>query len=71
MNRLEIYTAMRVPEVWRYNGETRKSYRLIDNEYYSKEASEALPLLQRSDILRFLRASKSVGETTWIQKFCK
>ena len=54
MNRLEIYTAMRVPEVWRYNGETRKSYRLIDNEYYSKEASEALPLLQRSDILRFL-----------------
>lgn len=33
------------------------------------EGSRVLPLLQRQDILRFLQASQTAGETTWIREF--
>ena len=69
MNRMEIYKAMRVPEVWRYDGKILTIHRLIDGEYRPQDASTSLPLLQREDMLRFLQASELVGETTWIREF--
>lgn len=71
MNRLEIYAAIGVPEVWRFDGETLTIYCLVEGEYRSQEASEVLPLLQQGDILRFLQASQAMGETTWIREFRK
>jgi Uma2 family endonuclease len=69
MNRLEIYAALGVPEVWRYDGETLTIYCLGEGSYSTQEASAVLPLLQRSDILRFLQISQTMGETSWVREF--
>ncbi len=69
MNRLEIYAALGVPEVWRYDGETLTIYGLVEGEYAAQEASAVLPLLQQGDILRFLQVGQTMGETSWVQEF--
>lgn len=69
MNRMAIYAALGVPEVWRFDGETLTLYGLESGEYRPQEASTVLPLLQRADILRFLQASQTMGETTWVRSF--
>jgi Uma2 family endonuclease len=69
MNRMEIYAALGVPEVWRYDGKTLTIEYLVEGKYAAQEASIALPLLQRSDILRFLQASQTMGETSWVREF--
>lgn len=69
LNRLEIYAAIGVPEVWRFDGKTLTIYRLIKDHYQPQEISTALPLLNRTDILRFLESSQTMGETTWVRAF--
>ena len=69
LNRLEIYAAIGVPEVWRFDGESMTIYRLVKGQYQSQEASAVLPLLQCADILRFLQTSQNMGETTWVREF--
>lgn len=71
INRMAIYAALGVPEVWRFDGETLTLYGLEAGEYRPQEASTVLPLLQRADILRFLQASQTMGETTWVREFRK
>ncbi len=67
LNRLTIYAALGIPEVWRFDGETLTLYRLVDGDYRAQEASIALPLLHRDDILRFLQMSQTMGETSWVK----
>jgi Uma2 family endonuclease len=69
MNRMEIYAALGVPEVWRYNGETLTIEHLVEGGYVAQEDSAVLPLLQRGDILRFLQTSQTMGETSWVREF--
>ena len=69
LNRLEIYQAIGVPEVWRFDGESMTIYCLVAGQYQPQEASAVLPLLQRADILRFLQTSQNMGETTWVREF--
>lgn len=69
INRLGIYAALGVPEVWRYDGETLTIYRLIAGVYSSQDTSTVLPLLQRSTILQFLQEHPTKGETTLIREF--
>jgi Uma2 family endonuclease len=69
LNRLAIYAALGVPEVWRFDGETLTLYRLEEGQYVIQETSTALPLLSQSDILRFLQASQTMGETSWVRAF--
>ncbi len=69
LNRLAIYAALGVPEVWRFDGETLTLYRLEEGQYVIQETSTALPLLSQADILRFLQASQTMGETSWVRAF--
>ena len=69
MNRLEIYAALEVPEIWRYDGETPTIYGLVEGKYAAQEASAALPMLHRGNILRFLQISQTMGETSWVREF--
>ena len=68
MNRMEIYAALAVPEVWRYDGATLTIECLVDGVYVAQEASAVLPV-QRGDILRFLQVSQTMGETSWVREF--
>ena len=70
MNRMVIYAALKVPEVWRFNGKTVRFYRLNENGAYKLcERSLAFPLLSPADVLRFLLASETTEETTLIRSF--
>ena len=69
LNRLAIYAALGVPEVWRFDGKTLTLYRLEEGQYVIQETSTALPLLSQADILRFLQASQTMGETSWVRAF--
>lgn len=40
-----------------------------ETEYAPQEQSQVLPLLQRGDMLRFLQASQTMGETSWVREF--
>jgi Uma2 family endonuclease len=69
LDRLPIYAAFGVPEVWRFDGQELHIYSLTNGEYCLQETSRVLPLLNRSDILRFLVSSNTQGETSWIREF--
>ncbi len=69
LNRLAIYTALGVPEVWRFDEQTVSIYQRGEDGYELRKSSTALPLLGGADLLRFLVESQSMGETTLIRTF--
>jgi len=71
IDRMAIYAALGVPEVWRFEGESLTIFCFKAGEYRSQEQSQVLPLLQREDMLRFLQASQEMGETSWVREFRK
>lgn len=62
LDRLAIYAALGVPEVWRFDGEVLKIYGLVGNEYRIRESSLALPLLSAEAIADILQQSKHLGQ---------
>lgn len=69
LNRLAIYAALGVPEVWQYNGKNLTIYYLLDEQYHPQTQSQVLPPLTQADILHFITLSRTLGETTWIKTF--
>jgi len=69
LDRLGIYAAMKVPEVWRWDG-LRLVYCLLRRGgYVESEASAAFPELAASEILRFLALRQSTSETQLVVAF--
>lgn len=62
LNRLPIYAAFRVPEVWRYNG-ARFTVLLLqnDNTYRESSVSRALPALPVAEVQRVLSLADDVS----------
>jgi Uma2 family endonuclease len=62
LNRLPIYAAFRIPEVWRYNGE-RLAVLLLqpDGSYRESSVSRALPALPVADVPRLLALADDVS----------
>jgi Uma2 family endonuclease len=69
INRLDIYAALGVPEVWRYNGSRLIFYQLEAANYKECEFSPTFPQVKSSEILRFLELRKTTGETSLIRLF--
>ena len=69
VDRMGIYAALGVPEIWRFDGESLSIYRLEGTEYRTINQSQVLPLVSSEDIFRFLQMSQSMGETTWVKTF--
>jgi Uma2 family endonuclease len=69
INRLSIYAALGVPEVWRYDGQTLTILSLQNGEYVSQESSVALPLLKAEAIVSFLALRNRMGETSLVKQF--
>jgi len=69
LNRMAIYAALGVPEVWRFDGATLTIYSLANGDYRPQDTSMVLPLLRHDDLLRFLQTSQTMGETSWIKTF--
>lgn len=69
IDKLELFAAMQVREVWRHDGDTLQFYRLTDGQYEPIPPSVELPGLEASLIDRFLGQRLQSGETTLIRAF--
>jgi len=69
IDKLELFAAMQVREVWRHDGDTLQCYRLTDGQYEPIPSSFELPGLEASLIDRFLGQRLQSGETTLIRAF--
>jgi Uma2 family endonuclease len=70
LNRLKIYAALGVPEVWRFDG-VRILVCILgpDGKYVVQERSNAFPFLRPADLLPFVAQADTVGETGMADAF--
>ncbi|BAY21899.1 hypothetical protein NIES2100_16620 [Calothrix sp. NIES-2100] len=69
VNKFGIYSALGIPELWRYDGQDLKFYQLLNRQYVEHEFSIAFPLVSVSDISRFIQQSKTMGEIALLKSF--
>jgi Uma2 family endonuclease len=70
LDRLGIYAALGVPEVWRFDGQTLTFHVLGANgEYAASSHSRAFPLLAAADLLSFLLQRGQSEENTLGRQF--
>jgi Uma2 family endonuclease len=70
INRIKIYEAMKVPEVWQFNGESLRVYQLGPNGKYKLcERSRLFPSLPLAEVMPFLRASDTQSESKVLRSF--
>ncbi len=70
LDRMGIYAALRVPEVWRFDGVTFE-IRLIqpDGQYTGSPTSAAFPFLPIPGFVRFVQEPGTFDGTLWIRSF--
>jgi len=64
-----IYARLGVPEVWRCDGKSLRSFQLIAGEYVENEMSLNLPFLRVADLMPFVKWRPGAGGSEWIQEF--
>ncbi len=70
LDRFGIYAALRVPEIWRFDGQ-ELSFHLLnaDGEYIITEQSHAFPQIKPADLLRFLVLQGQIDENAVLRQF--
>lgn len=68
LNKLPIYAAIGVPEVWRYDGQQVIIYRRVGDTYKPVETSTVLTEVTRHDIMRLLEISHQIPRAAWIRQ---
>ncbi len=70
LDRLSIYAALGVPEVWRFDGTRLQVYLLgPDGRHAEADHSRAFPFLPLTELTRFLAARSNQGETDLARQF--
>ena len=69
IDKMELFAAMQVREVWRHDGTTVQFYRWVNGHYDLIPTSVELPGLDAALINRFLDQRLQAGETTFIRAF--
>ena len=70
LNRMRIYAALGVPEVWRYDGETLQVYLLGENRRYAQsQTSLSFPSIPVQEIASFLQRRAEEDDMTLAQEF--
>jgi len=70
LNRLKIYAALGIPEVWRYDGQAVQILLLgPKGEYQASSTSKALPQVPVAECARFLALRNNLSETQLIRQF--
>jgi Uma2 family endonuclease len=68
LDRMGIYAALGVPEVWRYDFKVMTFWVLVNGVYHSRETSIALPLVTAIAVQGLLSEAVSMGETSWARR---
>ncbi|MBD2083527.1 Uma2 family endonuclease [Trichocoleus sp. ST-U3] len=69
VNKFDIYSALGVTELWRYDGRVLKFYQLTEGKYIECELSIVFPLVSVTEISRFIEQSKTIGEIALLKSF--
>jgi Uma2 family endonuclease len=70
LDRLKIFAALGVPEVWRSKGRTLQFLHLqADGTYRRRATSRNFPTLTVSSVARFLKQSRTADTMDWIRSF--
>ena len=67
MNRMGIYAALRIPEVWRFDRENLTILSLVNGDYQPCQVSLVLPMFNSAVLMSFLELSQTMGETSLIR----
>lgn len=67
--RLGVYAGLRIPEVWRFDGETLEVLRLEGDAYRPVPTSVALPSAPIAEMARFLMRYNLGDDTAWTREF--
>ncbi len=72
LDRMAIFAAMRIPEVWRWDGETIHIHLLgPDGKYVDSTRSRAFPFLPVHELVRFIKMRHRLSDTAIVQAFRK
>src|SRR5262245_40441276 len=70
LDRLAIFAALLVPEVWRFDGQTLQAHLLgPDGRYTVSERSRAFPFLDLTELARFVALRSNQSETDVVRQF--
>ncbi|BAY74140.1 hypothetical protein NIES25_05500 [Nostoc linckia NIES-25] len=69
VNKFNIYAALGVGELWRYDGESLKFYQLVESQYIEIKFSSAFPLVAVIDMNKFIQQSKTMDEIDLVESF--
>ena len=70
LDKFAVYAALRVPEIWRYDGDSVRVFLLqSDGDYAESNHSLNLPQLARRQVAHFLALRAEKRETEWARVF--
>ncbi|MEG4323234.1 MULTISPECIES: Uma2 family endonuclease [unclassified Microcoleus] len=69
INKLAIYSALGVPELWLYNGRVLKFYQLVETEYIERDFSIAFPFVSAAEMAVFFTRTQTMGEMALLKSF--
>jgi Uma2 family endonuclease len=69
LDRLAIYAALRVREVWRFDGTVLQVNQLVGKKYRVKERSRVFPFLPVQELMRFVKQAETDDHTTVMRAF--
>jgi Uma2 family endonuclease len=70
VNRMSIYAALKIPEVWRFDGQHLRVFRLNEDGHYIESAhSPHFPFLPLAELEAFLLRRNSMDETSLVKAF--
>jgi Uma2 family endonuclease len=69
MNRMVIYAALGIGEIWRYHRRRLRVYQLIDGDYEETKESRVFPFLAVRELERFVHQSERDDETTVMRAY--
>ncbi|MGH7193405.1 MAG: Uma2 family endonuclease, partial [Candidatus Saccharimonadales bacterium] len=69
VNKMTIYAALGVPEVWYWEDGELQAFELENGRYVLRETSLNLPMLRVKDLEQFLDPLQALDESAWINGF--
>jgi Uma2 family endonuclease len=69
LDKLPIYAALKVNEVWIYNGKKLSFYELEDGKYREISHSRAMPLISSDNLAEFLNLARQKGQSFALKSF--
>jgi Uma2 family endonuclease len=63
-----IFAHFKVPEVWRYDGETIEILKLVQGSYVKVETSSVLPFITAAVLTSFVAESLTLSRLEWMKK---